>query len=83
MAELTDEYAATREHSPTTAERERSIIAAIRADLTSELSNITEIAKLHGLLPGIDLVVTPTSRTAGDVVQTVATAGSTTTVSRA
>ena len=33
VAELTDEYAATREHSPTTAERERSIIAAIRADL--------------------------------------------------
>jgi len=41
---------------------------------------IDEIALLHGL--GSDLVVTPLARSAGAISQTMATVGSTTTVTR-
>ena len=52
-------------------------------ELTAELLRIIELAKLHGLVIGADLVVTPTSRTAGDVVQTISGDGvNTSTVSR-
>jgi hypothetical protein len=40
------------------------------------------LAKIHGLLSGTPLVVTPTSRTAGDVTQTIDTVGTTVTVTR-
>ena len=59
-----------------------AIRAAVRSELSAELLRISEIAKLHGLVQGAPLVVTPTSRTAGDVAQTVNTAGATTTVTR-
>lgn len=59
-----------------------AIRAAVRSELSAELLRISEIAKLHGLVQGAPLVVTPTSRTAGDVAQTVNTAGTTTTVTR-
>lgn len=59
-----------------------SMADAVRTELQAELLRIVEIAKIHGLVVGADLVVTPTSRTAGDVVQTIATSGDTTTVSR-
>lgn len=55
---------------------------AVRTELGVELARIIELSKIHGLVMGADLVVTPTSRTAGDVVQAIATAGDTTTVSR-
>ena len=58
------------------------IAAQVRQELSAELLRISEIAKLHGLVQGAPLVVTPTSRTAGDVAQTVNTAGATTTVTR-
>jgi len=55
------------------------IAAAVRADLTAELAQLTKVSKLHGI--GVDLVVTPTSRTAGPLSQTISTAGTTVTVS--
>lgn len=55
---------------------------AVRTELQAELLRIAELAQVHGLVVGTDLVVTPTSRTAGSVVQTIATAGDTTTVTR-
>lgn len=60
-----------------------SIAAAVRSELTSELLRITEVAKIHGLVQGTDLVVTPTSRVAGDISQTISGDGvSSSTVSR-
>ncbi len=48
---------------------------------TMEVSDmITELAALHGLTA--DLVVTGTQRTAGSIVQTISTSGTTTTVTR-
>lgn len=55
---------------------------AVRDELQSELARIIELAKIHGLVIGADLTVTATSRSAGDVAQTIANAGGTTTVTR-
>ena len=60
-----------------------SMADAVRTELQAELLRIVELAQLHGMVVGTDLVVTPTSRTAGSVVQTIAVAGSTVTVTRA
>ena len=62
---------------PTAAE----IAAAVRADLAAELAQITKVSKIHGV--GVPLVVTPTTRTAGDIAQSITTVGDTTTVSAA
>lgn len=43
---------------------------------------LTAIAKIHGLILGSPLVVTPDSRTAGDISQTIDKAGTTVTVTR-
>lgn len=56
--------------------------AAVRLNLASELARIVELAKIHGLVSGMPLVVTPTGRAAGDVAQTIEESGSTVTVSR-
>ena len=55
------------------------IAAAVRADLAAELAQLTKVSKIHGV--GVPLVVTPTTRTAGDLVQSITTVGDTTTVS--
>ncbi len=68
---------ATGGSGPTAAE----IAAAVRADLAAELLQLTKVSKLHGI--GVDLVVTPTSRTAGSLVQSISTAGDAVTVSAA
>jgi len=60
-----------------------SMADAVRTELQAELLRISELAQVHGLVVGTDLVVTPTSRTAGSVVQTITGDGTTTTVSRA
>ena len=61
-----------------------SIAAQVRTELAAELLRITEVAKIHGLVQGVNLVVTPTSRTAGDIAQTISGDGvSSSTVSRA
>jgi len=57
------------------------IAAEVRLSLAPELAQITKVSKLHGV--GVPLIVTPTSRTAGDVAQTVSSAGDTVTVSAA
>lgn len=57
------------------------IAAQVRIELAEELAQLTKVSKIHGV--GVPLVVTPTSRTAGDVSQTVTTVGDTTTVSAA
>lgn len=57
------------------------IAAQVRIELAAELAQLTKVSKIHGI--GVPLVVTPTSRTAGDVVQTITTVSDTTTVSAA
>lgn len=54
---------------------------AVRLELQAELTRIIELAQIHGLVIGQDLVVTPTSRSAGSIAQTITTVGDTTTVS--
>lgn len=57
------------------------IAAQVRTELAAELTRILEIAKLHGLID--PLVVSQTQRSAGSLVQTIATApDGTTTVTR-
>lgn len=43
---------------------------------------VNELALVHGLVRGSDLVVTPTTRSAGTVAQSISTAGNTVTVTR-
>lgn len=45
-----------------------------------EYQLLLRLAKIHGLVDGIPAVVTPTSRTAGDVVQTITEVGDQVTV---
>ena len=52
--------------------------AATRTELAAELAQVTKVAKLHGV--GAALVVTPTTRVAGSVSQTITTVDTTTTV---
>lgn len=59
-----------------------SMAGAVRTELQAELLRIVELAKIHGLVIGADLVVTPTSRTAGGVVQAISDIAGNTTVSR-
>lgn len=56
--------------------------AAVRAELTAEMTRLLEIAKLHGLVEDAPLRVSATQRTAGDIVQTITEAGGTTIVTR-
>lgn len=70
---LTDDFAAL----PTAAET----ATATRAELLTELTRLTKLAALSGI--DATLVVTPTTRTAGSVSQTVTTVGETTTVEAA
>lgn len=58
-----------------------NISDAIRLEIAAELLQITKVSKIHGI--GSPLIVTPTSRTAGDISQTITTLGDTTTVSAA
>ncbi len=59
------------------------VSVAIRTELTPELDEIGEIHAIHGLKSGNALTVTPTSRTAGAISQTIGGDGTTiTTVSR-
>lgn len=44
---------------------------------------VSELARIHGLVSGSPLVVTPTSRQAGSINQSISESGSTVTVSRA
>lgn len=44
---------------------------------------VSELARIHGLVSGSPLVVTPTSRQAGSISQSISESGSTVTVSRA
>ena len=59
-----------------------AIAAQVRTELAAELLRIIELAKVHGLVNGTSLVVTPTSRSAGTVQQTITESGGTVTVSR-
>ena len=54
------------------------IAAAVRTEIAVELARLSKIANLHAI--DATLVVTPTSRVAGSVSQTIATVGDTTTV---
>lgn len=58
------------------------IATAVRTELQAELLRVIELAKIHGLVIGSDLVVTPTSRSAGAVQQSITDASGTTTVAR-
>jgi hypothetical protein len=59
-----------------------AVAGQVRTELALELLRIVELAKLHGLVPGVPLQVNETSRVAGDVAQTINTSGTTTTVTR-
>jgi len=59
-----------------------AVAGQVRLELAAELLRIIELAKLHGLVEGVPLQVGPTTRVAGDVVQTITEAGGTTTVTR-
>lgn len=59
-----------------------AVAGQVRLELAAELLRIIELAKLHGLVEGVPLQVGPTTRVAGDVVQTITEAGGTTTVAR-
>lgn len=50
--------------------------------LLAILTKATDIAKIHGLVAGTPLVVSPTARTAGDIAQTVEESGGIVTVTR-
>ncbi len=54
------------------------IAAAVRLELAVELVKISDLAKLSAI--GAKLTVTPNSRTAGDISQTISSVGSTTTI---
>jgi hypothetical protein len=58
------------------------IAAQVRTELAAELLRILELAKLHGLVAGSPLVVSPTARSSSGITQTINTVGDTTTVSR-
>lgn len=59
------------------------IAAQVRAELSLEMGQINDLSKIHGLVVGTDLVVTPTSRVAGAILQTITGDGSiSTTISR-
>jgi len=55
------------------------VSVAIRTELTPELDEIGEIHAIHGLKTGDALTVTPTSRIAGAISQTISGDGTTTT----
>lgn len=59
-----------------------AIAAAVRAELATELLDVVETHKIHGLKAGSPLTVSPTQRAAGGIVQDLSEAGSTTTVTR-
>lgn len=58
------------------------IAAAVRTNLSAELGLLMDDAKSQGLVAGVPAVITPTSRTAGSVSQTITEAGGTVTVER-
>ena len=53
---------------------------AMRTELTPELTEITEVHKIHGLDIANALTVTPTSRTSGAITQSISGDGTTNTV---
>jgi hypothetical protein len=59
-----------------------AIAAQVRAAIALELGKILELAKIHGLIPGVPVQVSATQRTAGDIAQTITDDGTTVTVSR-
>jgi hypothetical protein len=59
------------------------IASQVRTTLAEELARIIELAKIHGLVSGSPLTVTPTSRSAGGINQTVTENGEAVTVARA
>lgn len=68
-------YSSSGSTGPTAAD----IAAQVRIELANELAQLTKVSKIHGV--GVPLVVTPTTRTAGDLSQSISTVGDTTTVS--
>lgn len=57
------------------------VTAGVRTELSAELAQLSKVAKIHGV--GVPLVVTPTSRTAGTVNQSITVEGETVTISAA
>lgn len=57
--------------------------AAVRAAISNELVQVSDIAKVHGLVQGVPLVVAPNQRTAGDITQSISESSGVVTVSRA
>lgn len=77
--------------APTATENANAVWAAANRTLTADpgaanhaatQAAIEEVAKLHGLDPAAPLVVTPTTRTAGSIEQSITTVGDVVTVTR-
>jgi hypothetical protein len=49
---------------------------------TEQATQLAEVHKIHGLKTGVPLVVAPTTRTAGDVSQSIGQSGDTVTITR-
>jgi hypothetical protein len=62
----------------------RTLTGAVSGGLTVEqATQLLELHRIHGLEAGVPLVVTPSTRQAGGISQTIGTSGDTVTVSRA
>lgn len=68
--------------SGVTAQDKLDVAAAVRTNLATELARLMDMAKQDGVVAGTPVVITPTSRTAGDVVQTISEGGGVVTVTR-
>lgn len=58
------------------------IADAVRAELAAELQRLVELHKIHGLESGSPLIVSPASRSAGGINQSIVEGGGLTTVTR-
>lgn len=67
---------------PSVAGSGTEIAEAVRTELGPELLRLLELGKIHGLDAAAPLVVSPTTRTAGSIEQSISTAGDVVTVTR-
>jgi hypothetical protein len=58
------------------------IAAAVRSELAVEMARLLDLAKINGLVVGVDAVVTPSTRVAGDVSQIISESAGAVTVAR-
>jgi hypothetical protein len=65
-----------------TSDQASVIAAAVRANLADELARVVDLHQIHGLDSAAPLVVSPTTRTAGSIEQSISTVSDVVTVTR-